>query len=254
MKRFFLILLAVAGFQALAAENMSRVFTVGSNPELLLENISGDIDVQPGASDTVEIDARIQDDRIGVSMEQQGDRVIVKVDYPKDFRGRGGVDFTVIFPAEGRLEIESVSGDIAISDISGNLDLRTVSGDIDARGLSGDLDLASVSGDVEVLDATVARLVANATSGDVVYRGSLSPDGRYTLTTTSGDVRLVYPDGASFRVSASTVSGSIQAGDAGLRVEKPKYGPGASLKGNVGGGGPEIKMTTVSGSVRLERQ
>ena len=254
MMRFLLISLLLLGVAGTAAENMNRSFDVGASPELLLENISGDIDIQPGASDTIEIVAQIHDDRIEVSMEQQGDRVIVKVDYPRRTSTRGGVDFTVIFPSEGRLEIESVSGDISIVDIAGNIDLGTVSGDIDARGLGGNLELSSVSGDVEVLDASAERLRANTTSGDVVYRGSLYDGGSYSLTTTSGDARLVYPDGASFSVSASTVSGSIRAGDTGIRVNKPKYGPGANLKGAVGSGGPDIDMTTVSGSVRLERQ
>lgn len=90
---------------------------------------------------------------------------------------------------EGRLELESMSGDIDMDDVTaGELDAHSMSGDVDADGINvGAAELSSKSGDID-MESVLAQgtLRAESTSGDVSLHRC---DGRdVLLRSTSGDI------------------------------------------------------------------
>lgn len=257
LKRFVLTLFNFAGMACVAmAGTQVREFDVGGNPELELTNISGDIKVVQGAGDRINVTFEKRDDRIEVEFEQVGDSVRVRTIYPDNVRNtRGGVYFTVEFPAEGQLLLTSVSGAIDVNGIFGTHRLKSVSGHVRVANLEGELDLNSVSGNVEMTRLGIAEVEATSISGDVVYREGDLLGGDYNFSSTSGSIRLNHGPAASYDISGRTLSGNIRnkIGNE-LEVIKAKYGPNTRLEGSVNGGTVRVRANSISGGITIEYQ
>ena len=122
---------------------------------------------------------------------------------------------------------------------------RSVNGDIEAHGLRSDVDAATVNGDIEVSTSGAAE--ARTVNGNVrASLGSLTEDLEFS--TVNGQITVELPSGVSATVHAGTVNGSIET-DFPLTVQG-RWGP-REMRGTIGGGGPELSLETVNGSIRL---
>jgi DUF4097 and DUF4098 domain-containing protein YvlB len=141
---------------------------------LLVKSVSGDLDVSRGEDGQV---------RLGYSGEMvkvrsSGEQVVV--------RTLAG-DVSAAVPADGKLELEVVSGDVSIKEAGARIEVKTVSGDVDIAQTTGDAYLKTVSGDVS-LDRVTGDFEVQTRSGDVdlVAAGPVSG----SLSTVSGDVTV----------------------------------------------------------------
>jgi hypothetical protein len=135
--------------------------------------------------------------------------------------------YTVAVPAGGRSRIFDASGDLIASGLAGPVTLQDASGNITATRISGTPTISDQSGDISVTSLSGTRAVimddsGDITGSDVASQGLTVTDqsGDITVTFTkvpervrisdsSGDITLVMPPGrATYRVSASTASGS----------------------------------------------
>ncbi len=66
----------------------------------------------------------------------------------------------------------------------------------------------------------------------------------------NGAVDLTIPSDSAAQIEASTVNGGIE-NDFGLHVSNHHYGPGHNLRGELGSGGPHIKLENVNGHVTI---
>ena len=247
---FFLM----SGASALARNGETRTFDISGEPSLTLENVAGDILVERGSVDQIVVNYVIQNEDIKVEFDQKGDRVTVRTKYPRWGTTEGGVDFRITFPANGKLRVKSVSGDIEVQGVGGYLRLQSVSGRVEVSDAGGDLQLNSVSGDVIMSGIVDSTVDAASVSGDVDYRnGDLSGDD-YNFSSTSGNVRIRHNASASYHLSGSTVSGSItnRVSDS-LRIKEHEFTSMQSIDGSVNGNGTSIDVSTVSGNIYLEK-
>jgi hypothetical protein len=148
-----------------------------------------------------------------------------------DRRRRGRLDFEVRLPRRLKLSANSVSGDVAVNGV----------GD-EVRG-------ASVSGNVRLERVRAPSVSATSVSGDVdVDVEALTGPGDLRFTSVSGNVSLTLPRSLDADVSLRTVSGELQS-DFPLSLEGRMNR--SSVRGRIGRGGRELRLTTVSGDVRL---
>ena len=138
------------------------------------------------------------------------------------------VEFTVRVPAGVNFVGRSVNGGIAVDGLQSDVDAATVNGDIDVT-TSGTAEARTVNGDVR------------ATLGS-----TLTADLEFS--TVNGRITVELPSGVSANVHAGTVNGSIET-DFPLTV-MGRWGP-REMRGTIGGGGPELSLETVNGSIRL---
>jgi DUF4097 and DUF4098 domain-containing protein YvlB len=127
-------------------------------------------------------------------------------------------------------DLDTNSGKITADDTSGRVKARSGFGDINIRGAGVILDLSTSSGSIE-------------------FHGSLG-DGASTLRTNFGDIRIYLPENAEFDVDLSTDFGSIECSFAVTSTSHES----THLVGRVGAGGPMLKASTNSGSVRVQPQ
>jgi DUF4097 and DUF4098 domain-containing protein YvlB len=296
-------------------ERQTRTLKLGTDGELSVANISGDIVVtRTGGGDaTVEIvktararsseDARELLGLVQVAVTERNGRAEVKTVYPRDDQMRRNnrrnvnvsVAYSIAAPAGTRLTINSVSGSIRVADIKGDLTLNTVSGAVRianagriaaAKSVSGDVEiidtqidgaveaqsvsgnvvlrkitarrveLGSVSGSVVIEDVQSERVEAHSVSGNVDFGGALAKQGRYELTSHSGDIRISVAGGTGFELEADSFSGSIRS-DLPIRTQGGDLndrGRRRALRGVHGDGSAVLDVTTFSGNIVISKR
>lgn len=257
------------------------VLTAGSGDEVTLEAVKRTRGPRSElASVVIDIDERPGRVDIRTRHTGRGDRA--SVDYTVSVPRGAAVDVSSISGSvrarnlQGPLRAQSISGSVVVSEstnvevaksISGDVEVSgtmpearltasTVSGrvrarDVKARGLS----LSAISGDVEVTNVEAERLDGKSVSGDFVFTGTVARNARYEFSSHSGSVRLTLGGGAGFEVSANTFSGNIQS-DLPVTVndQRPRRGPGRSVRAVVGDGGASLTVSTFSGDIVIRKQ
>ncbi|MDH3492647.1 MAG: DUF4097 domain-containing protein [Acidobacteriota bacterium] len=229
-------------------ERFEQVYSLNLDGTVKASNISGDIKVSTWDSPQVRLVAtKMAEDRerlkdMELKIESTPGAFSVKVKYrnhDKDDNdgywrnsGRMSVEYELTVPRTAVLEkISSVSGNISVDGAGNESNVSSVSGDVRASNLGGTAKLSSVSG-------TVEADFSNVEAGS-----------RIRLSSVSGSVVLMLPSYAGASVRASTVSGKI-TNDFGLEVDEGKY-VGSSMKGTFGDGSVDVKMSTVSGRIKV---
>lgn len=288
--------------QSRDTERFSRTVTLGKTGSVSVVNISGDIAVTGGPGELVVIEA-VKRGRTAESLKDveieviatEG-RVEVATKYPRETRGRyqASVHYTLTVPRGASVRLKSISGDVEASLIDGRLQADTVSGNVtiaqaaqidgartvsghvrvksaatsgtlDVGSVSGGIYLAavkaraieagSVSGDVELTDVTCERVTVKSVSGDLEFAGPLAKGGRYVLQAHSGDVRVRVLNEIGFEVTAGSFSGSVSSdlpltlrsgGDRDDRRRRRQ-----EIRGVFGDGAAVLELRSFSGSVRI---
>jgi DUF4097 and DUF4098 domain-containing protein YvlB len=216
---------------AAAAEGtFQRTLKVNGAVNLEIESGSGNITVQRGASDQVQItghirasnwlfsssDAeqrvkRIQD---APPIQQNGNDINVgRIDDP-ELRRNISISYEVTVPAETRLHARTGSGNEQVSGISGPADLQTGSGNLTVSDIGSSVKAETGSGNV-IADRIQGSLRARSGSGDIRANGvaggfdGSAGSGNITLEqTASGSVRV---DTGSGGIDLRGVRGSLEA-------------------------------------------
>lgn len=168
--------------------------------------------------------------------------------------------------AQGDMKVSTTSGDISLGQATGEMDISSTSGIVRLREGKGEFDGDTVSGDVRIerlegvfwINTTSGNISlsggngwgeAGAVSGDVrLFLDSL--EGNITVSTTSGNVDLAFPETASLRLNFDSTSGACRTFfDDRLRFSKR----GNQAEGQYGGGENEIRVSTVSGDLRITK-
>jgi hypothetical protein len=252
-------------------ERTTKTIRLGSNGELSLGNVAGDITVTRGGGNDATIEiikvarARSTDEArellslVTVDVSERNGRAEVKTRYPSGDENRRHnrrnfnvtVTYNVSAPAGTRLDVNSVSGNIKVSDIKGELSVGTVSGNVSVTSAGAIASAKSVSGNVEILNAQADEsLDASSVSGDVTL--SRVSVRRVEAGSVSGNVKL--EEVQCDRAEAHSTSGNISF--TGPLARRGRYEL-KSFSGEVrltisGGSGFEVDATTFSGDVRSD--
>ncbi|HTS88130.1 MAG TPA: DUF4097 family beta strand repeat-containing protein [Gemmatimonadales bacterium] len=126
-------------------------------------------------------------------------------------------------------------------------DGSTVNGGVVGRDLPGNASLSTVNGDVDVEAGGVAR--GSTVNGSIKAKlGRADWEQPLKLSTVNGGIAVTLPATASCELQAETVNGSIES-DFPVTMTG-RINP-RSLRGQIGSGGRELKLSTVNGSIQL---
>jgi hypothetical protein len=147
------------------------------------------------------------------------------------------------------VRIRTVTGDVEVSGISGNTSVTTVNGDIQGRELEGTLETHTTNGGLKVTRSRLAGFDLHSTNGGFTVETPLTSGGTYRASTTNGSARLFVPEGTGARVRMSTTNGSVS-------TELPAEittSTRRAWEGIINGGGAEVELKTMNGSLRVGR-
>lgn len=221
---------------------------------LEIRGVNGAIRAVPAGADRVVVQA----DRSGRRSDPESVRIEV-VEHP------GGVTVCAVYPTPSgaRRENECRPGggenSVRDNDVRVNFVVQvpagvhfeavTVNGAVEAEGLDGDVRARTVNGDVDVRTAGFAE--ARTVNGSVTARlGTSRFSDDVEFETVNGSITVDLPAGLDADFRASTVNGSIES-DFPITVTGKVSR--RSLRGTIGAGGPELRVSTVNGSIRLRR-
>ncbi len=160
-------------------------------------------------------------------------------------------------------------GDITVSNITGNVEVSAIEGDIDLTGISGVVNASTVNGDVAVvmnrITAGESPLYFSSVDGDVDVTIPSDTKASLTMQTVDGDVYTDFDLTINSSVAGtgqnrSTGSAAATAGSSGSRSTVPQarktpFGviTGNTVNGDINGGGREIRLSSVDGSIYLRK-
>lgn len=229
-------------------EEFHQTYPLSATGRVSLENINGGVQIKVWDRAAVQVDAikkaykphRLAEAQIQVNSTEESIRI--RTDYPdqnQNFRNDERrydnpaiVEYTVTVPRKAMLEsVELVNGSLDIEGVEGSVKASSINGRLNARGLAGDARLSTVNGE---LQATFTQL---------------DESKPISLASVNGSVTLIIPSNANASIRAGTVHGSISS-DFGLKVKHGEY-VGHSMDGQIGTGGPRIKLGNVNGQIRV---
>ncbi len=231
-------------------EEFHQTYPLSLSGRVSLENINGDVQIKVWDRPAVQVDAvkkayrkeRLTEATIEVNATEENIRIKTEYpDGPQNFRSGQGrydnpatVDYTLTVPRKVVLEsVELINGSIDIEGVEGNVKASSINGRLNARGLLGEARLSTINGPL------------NASFNQLEESKSIS------LGSVNGSVTLVIPSNANASVKAGTVHGGITT-DFALQVKHGEY-VGHSMDGQIGTGGPRIKLGNVNGGIRVSR-
>lgn len=161
----------------------------------------------------------------------------------------------------GAVEVATVSGDVSLENCRGTVQLRTISGNVEGINLrlspNQNINFAarSVSGDINLEQAAYRHIEIGTVSGNISIDAELPRGAAYNIKSTTGDITLAMPSGASFKVLAKVPRGEI-IDDFHVKPTAPASAHNAAnaLSGVRGSGEASLTLYSDSGTIHLRRQ
>ena len=229
-------------------EEFHQTYPLSATGRVNLANINGGVKIKVWDRAAVQVDAikkayrreRLQEAKIEVTATEENIRIKTEYrDETQNFRdderrwdNPASVEYSLTVPRKATLEsIELVNGPIDLEGIEGSVKASSINGPVTARGLTGEARLSTVNGPLEAVFT------------------QLDESKPLSLGSVNGNVTIVIPSNANAAVHASTVHGMI-SNDFGIQVKHGEY-VGHNLEGQIGSGGPKIKLMNVNGGIHI---
>lgn len=246
--------LAIAAPATAQAGDFQWRGAIADGKTIEIRGVNGAVQAGPSDDGSVRVEAtkrgrRSNPESVRIEVVEHGDGVTICAVYPtppnarrqNECRPGGGqnsvqnndvrVDFIVRVPAGVRF-----AG-------------HTVNGNVKAESLRSDVRAATVNGSVEIQTQGFAQ--ATTVNGSITCRlGQNRLVSDVHFETVNGNVVLEMPAGLNAEFRASTVNGRI---DSDFPITVTGQISRRSLRGTIGAGGPELRVSTVNGSVRLRQ-
>jgi hypothetical protein len=170
----------------------------------------------------------------------------------------GGGDVFLYNIARG-IEAKTYEGDVTVENSSGAMSLFSTTGNIIAFDVSpseiGDIFKAKTSnGAIMLKNVGQRQIEANSNSGSINFNGDFLNGGQYSFGTSNGAITLNIPQNSSSNVNASYGFGAFSSEIPLLNVVKNSPSRVQNLSAQIGTGSATLKLTTVSGAIRIKKQ
>ena len=254
MKIAALAMIGLAGLPGiLEAQDFTWNGPVDRGDRVEIKGINGAID----ASYTSGSDVRVRAEK----KAKKDDPAQVRIEVVEH---SGGVTICAVYPDDGGRKNECKPGDEGHlssrdNDVSVHftvevpagvaLHASSVNGGVDAAGLQSDVHASTVNGGINVSTSGLAK--ANTVNGSIkASMGRADWTGDLDFETVNGSITVEMPASVGAHVKASTVNGGMET-DFPLTIQG-KFS-NRKMEGTIGGGGRDLNLETVNGSIRLKK-
>jgi DUF4097 and DUF4098 domain-containing protein YvlB len=240
-----LFALAPAG-AAERTESFSETFELAAGATVSVSNTNGHLEFRAWDRPEVGIEAV---KKVRSWSDARADRLLKGVEIRVD-QSSSGLQITTKIPATGFLDwfggAPSVSYVVSVP-AGIKVEGTTTNGGVEVAGVDAGVDCKTTNGRIRISDVT-GPVHAESTNGTVEAE-VLELREEVELATTNGALRLRLPDGAGAELDARTTNGNIRL-DAESDLE-PEGARKNRLRGELGGGGPSVRLRTTNGSITI---
>ncbi|MBC7933486.1 MAG: DUF4097 family beta strand repeat protein [Rubrivivax sp.] len=221
--------------------------------EIEIKGVNGSVEAEPASGNEVEVVAvkrarRSNPDDVRIEVIQHAEGVTICAVYP-NVEGRANT----CTPGQG--------GHMNVRDNDTNVNFRvrvpagvrfagrTVNGKVEAERLTADVEATTVNGSISVSTSGLAR--AKTVNGSITaVMGRADWSEGLEFKTVNGGIELSFPATLNAEVDAKTLNGDITS-DFPLTVTG-RFSK-RRMTGTIGGGGRDLRLETVNGSVQIRR-
>ena len=255
-------------------------FAVGKSPRLVVDVDKGSVAVAVGPPGEILVRATTGGpSRVGYEVSQHGDEVRVSArKRPRkllfgfvDLGRHGRVNIEVTTPAATDVNARLGAGPITLGGVGGASSLHTAAGRISVEDASGTLDAAAVTGQVMVdrfrgsakLSSTTGKIDVKRSSGEfkaavvtgaISFEGEMTAGGKNKMSAITGGISISLAGEPNLEIDASCVTGRIACDVPGFVASDATRGHvGSHAKGTVGTGDTALRVSTITGSVKIEQ-
>lgn len=244
---FIAILIIATVANASAERRVHKNVPLELTGSLSLDTHNGSITVTTWNQATVDVSARIESgewandedvNRTDVKVSGSNGSVRIESDYsavPMRFTWFGAqrnlpvIHYTISMPATARLDIEAHNATVHVTALRNDVRINTHNGDIDIADLDGGATIETHNGDVRIAYSRFAK------------------SSRFETHNGGIDIRL--PAQARFHVNASGHHMGVNS-DFPVVVDSMRD---SRYVGDVNGGGPELRVSTHNGQLKIRK-
>ncbi|CAN5358110.1 hypothetical protein BH20ACI1_BH20ACI1_14820 [soil metagenome] len=181
------------------------------------------------------------------------------------------------FDSVAKVTVENGGGDVFFNNIARGIEARTYEGDVTVEGSSGAMSLQSTTGNIIAFDVSSGeigdifkaktsngaitlknvgqrQIEAGSNTGSINFNGKFLSGGQYIFGTSNGSINLSIPSDSSLKMFASYGYGAFNSEIPLQNVERNTPSRLQNLSAQMGNGDATLKLTTVSGAIRIKKQ
>jgi hypothetical protein len=174
-------------------EKFEKTVSLAKDGKVILQNITGSIDVKSWNKGEVKIDAtkisrastldkaKENAGLIKIEVEKEGNTLRIKTEYPDEGKIFGrrslnvSVKYSLVIPAKASVKIDSVTGGVNLEKIGGAVKVNIVTGGIvvkkadkgvDCETVTGKIELQNITGDA-FIETVTGRITASQIKGSI---------------------------------------------------------------------------------------
>jgi len=262
------------------ADDWSKTYSISGRADLQVHTDDGDVNIVSADQKQIVAHVTTEGYKIGpndvrIDENQSGDHVVITVKTPHlnvglfggihravhvqltvprelDLEATTGDGSVNVQPVAGHIQVHTGDGSIHADGVRGDVSMHTGDGSIDARSLDGTLSADSGDGSIRI-SGRFDGLTINTGDGSVDASASAGSkmSSPWSLHSGDGSIDLHIPADLSAYVDLKTGDGSINLDGVSVSVEGSVER--SHIRGNLNGGGAELKITSGDGSIHLTK-
>lgn len=149
------------------------------------------------------------------------------------------------------VHFKSSRTDLTAGKLTGKLDMEM--GSLEATGVDGALNVTTRQKDISVSGFRQGVTLVDH-NGNITLRAAAPLAYPIEVDARNGDIVLELPASSRFTLNASSLHGQVSSDFTGPGLVVDSHGDAPFIKGSLGTGGPEIRLSTTYGAIHLVRE
>ncbi len=226
----------------LTANQVGGLSVTASQGDVRVEDCRGDLDVNAQHGD--------------VSAKQVAGRVEVTTSFGDvelerlsgEVRAKAQNGEVSVVEAQGPVFAETSFDDVKLRQVAGAAEVTVSHGGVSAEDIGGDLRVKASGNDVD-LNQVRGAIEVEVERGSVTLVPGIPLTKAVSVKTTFGGIELTVPAGSRIDLEVSSLRGEVEVAVPGFTIAESGSG---RFRGQLGGGGSLVKLTSDNGDVRVQ--
>jgi hypothetical protein len=223
--------------------------------QLVVSDSAGNIKINKSKTSQIEINADIKVrgssedskktivDNMNMQLERK-DKVINVV-----FKTKDGIDFWDWQKDNYKPYQITINFEISLPEGINFIDINTGAGNIDVNDISSKLSLDTGAGNIDIKDVVVLEdNLLSTGAGNIDFSGNVDNMSSFNVSTGAGNVKFEVPEDTKMSLDANTGIGNL-SGSFIMKNDDEKF----HFVGDINGGGPNVKLSTGVGNIRVDK-